>query len=150
MDFSQLPQITFKKAGCDAKEAIRQNTTVFMCRVFGEAAALKTKEARNGDTYSYLVGEFRIINSEGKGFESGKLFLPGGIMEQIEAALKAAEGRAVQFGYDVFSTVDVGTSIGYRYAAKSLLKTEASDRLATITEQVGDKLPVGKKKAEAK
>lgn len=139
-EWAPLPQMTFKKMGCDPKDAVRKEQSVYMCRVFGEASDMKTKEAKNGDLYSYLVGEFRGISSEGKKFEAQKLFLPGGILEQIEAALKAANGKPVQFGYDVYATPD-DNSVGYRYAAKTLLKSEASDRLTEITKALSEKKP---------
>ena len=137
-EWAPLPQMTLKKLGCDPKEAVRKEETIYMGRVFGEASSMKTKEAKNGDLYSYLVGEFRAINNEGKKFEAQKLFLPGGILEQIEAALTAADGKPVQFGYDIYATPD-DNSVGYRYAAKTLLKSEASDRLTEITKALESK-----------
>src|SRR5438105_3433746 len=102
-EYSPVAQITMAKIGCKPKEAIKQDKTVFMCRVFGEAVQLKTKEARSGDMYSYLLGEFRAVNSDGAKFETEKLFLPGGILESIETALKSSGDKPVQFAYDIFA-----------------------------------------------
>src|SRR5574337_473796 len=120
-----------------------------MCRSFGEAAAVKSKEAKNGDVYSYLIGEFRAVNNEGAKFEAEKLFLPGGIMEKIEASLNQADGKAVQFGYDIYSTPDDSVTVGYRYAAQSVLATQATDRLATLAKSLDAKPLPGAKKAES-
>jgi len=139
VEFAPIAQMSIKKMGCDAKDAIRVGKPVFMCRVFGEAADLKSKEARNGDTYSYLIGEFRAETAKGDKYESTKLFLPGGVLEQIEASLKASEGKPVQFAYDIFAAPDTDVTIGYRYAAKVLIKTDAADRLGELGKQLNQK-----------
>src|ERR1035437_6072186 len=54
-----IAQMTVKTLGCDPKDAIRQERQVFMCRIYGEATSAKTKEARSGDAYTYLIGIFR-------------------------------------------------------------------------------------------
>ena len=138
-EFLPLAQMTLKACGCNPKEAIKQEKQVFMAKIFGEASAVKTKVARSGDPYSYLMGEFRAVNGEKLGFEANKLFLPGGIFEQVEAAVNASDGKPVQFGYDIYSIPDEKSSVGYRYSAKMLLKTEASNRLDELTKQVKGK-----------
>jgi len=139
-EYEPMAQMTFKKMGCDAKDAIRAGKNVFMCRVFGEAADIKVKEAKGGDTYSYLIGEFRAETAAGKLFESGKLFLPGSIMETVEAQLKTVEdGKGVQFAFDVFSQPDDDVTIGYKYAVRQLIKPESSDRLIEMGKQLATK-----------
>jgi len=138
-DYLPLAQMTLKACGCNPKEAIKQEKQVFMAKVFGEASEVKTKTARSGDPYSYLIGEFRAINGEKLGFESNKLFLPGGIFEQVEATLNAANGKSVQFAYDIYSVPDEKSSVGYRYSAKQLIKTEASTRLDELTSELTKK-----------
>lgn len=135
-EFTPIAQMTFKKMGMDAKDAVRNEAPVFMGRLFGEAVAIKTKEAKNGDPYQYIVGTFRCITGDGKAFESEKLFLSSGLQESIETALTQAEGKAVEFAYDVFSVPDDKSSVGYKYAAKSLKKTETSDRLAVLSKEM--------------
>lgn len=136
--WTPLGQFTMKTIGCTPKEAIKQGKAVFMARIYGEASAVKTKEAKNGDLYSYFVGEFRAINATGAKFESTKLFLPGSIFEIIEAELKAGDGKPVQFGYDVFSSPAENT-IGYQYVSKPIVKTAASDRLSMMEKAINDK-----------
>jgi hypothetical protein len=136
-EFLPLAQMTLKAMGCNPKEAIKQEKQVLMGRVFGEASEVKTKTARSGDPYSYLIGEFRSYEGVTKsGFESNKLFLPGGIFEQIEATLNASGGKSVQFAYDIYSVPDEKSSVGYRYSAKQLMKTEASTRLDELTDSL--------------
>ena len=132
-EYLPLAQMTIKAIGCNPKEAIKQGKQVFMAKIFGEASEVKTKTARSGDPYSYLLGDFRAVNGEGLGFEASKLFLPGGIFEQIEAALNQNKGSSVQFGYDIYSILDEKSSVGYRYSAKQLMKTEASTRMEEMT-----------------
>lgn len=134
-EWSPLGDMTIKKIGADPKDAIRQNATVFMGRIFGEASALKTKDAKNGDVYQYLIGDFRAVNAKGDKYESTKLFLPGRLLEEIEAALNST-GQPVEFGYDIFATLDESSSVGYKYAVKTVVKTEASDRVSKMAASV--------------
>jgi hypothetical protein len=145
VEWQPISQMSIKKIGCDAKDAVRQDKQVFMARIYGVASAVKTKEQKNGDLYSYLIGEFRSVNNKGEKHESDKLFLPGGILEKIEGQLAAANGQAVQFGYEIFANPDESVTVGYRYAATSIMKTEVSDRLAKLSAEVGQRaLPTGK------
>lgn len=142
-DWSPITQMTFKNIGCTPKEAIKQDKTLFMARVYGEASEVKQKEARNGDIYVYLIGEFRAINAAGKQFESSKLFLPNSIFEEVQAALKANDGKPIQFGYDIHAGPSDNT-IGYAYAAKKIIRTAANDRLAQMAKEVDAKpMPKG-------
>jgi hypothetical protein len=74
-----------------------------------------------------LTGDFVGVNlQDGTEYRSGKLFLPGGIHETIESAVKNNEGKAVKFGLEVRSVV-AANPIGYSYQAVQLLKPEGSD-----------------------
>lgn len=134
-EWQPLGDMSLKKMGCDPKDAIRQNGNVYMARVFGEATALKSKEAKSGDVYAYLIGDFRGVNSKGEKYESTKLFLPERLREEIESALTST-GMPVEFGYDIYSTVDESSSVGYKYAAKSVIKTETSNRVEKLAASV--------------
>lgn len=135
-EFLPLAQMTLKAMDCDPKEAIRQRKPVFMAKIFGEAQEVKTKMGKSGDPYSYLIGDFRGWNSNGEGFESNKLQLPKSIQEIPEAALNSSDGKAVTFGYEIYSVEDAKSPVGYKYAAKTLVKTEAQDRLEALTQQM--------------
>jgi hypothetical protein len=140
-----IAQMTIKTLGCDPKDAIRQEKQVFMCRIYGEATSAKTKEARSGDAYTYLIGIFRgerpsksdAEKAEGpvQSYESEKLFLPSSFQEKIESQLTAT-GKPVQFGYDIYSTPDANVTVGYRYAAAAVVETAASDRLAVMASEL--------------
>ncbi len=122
-----------------------------MGRCYGEAMDVKVKTARSGDPYTYLLGEFRFINAKGEGFESSKLFLPGTILEPLEAQIKGADGAPVQFAYDIFANPDDKITVGFRYAIKQLVKAEASNRLEALAASVDEQpVPTPKKASEKK
>jgi len=128
--------LTFKKAGFDPKECIRQNKNVYLGAVFGEMVGFKTKEAKSGDTYTILIGQFRIVNAAEKAnFESEKMILPGSIQETLEATFSSGGGKPVVFGYDIFAAPSDNT-IGYQYAVKTIIKSAASDRLEEIAKDI--------------
>jgi hypothetical protein len=141
-EMEPIGEMTLKAMGCNAKEAVKQDKSVFMARIFGEVAGVKVKERRSGDTYSILLGQFRGETAE-KRFESERLILPGYIHDTVTAQLESAQGKAVKFGYDIFSTPDDKSTTGYKFAAKTIIKTEASDRLAEMSGEIESKpLPV--------
>jgi hypothetical protein len=128
--YETVSSISFKNCEADGKRAVKEEKTVPVGRIYGEASGIKSKEDRKGQVFSYLLGQFRFINYAGKGYESEKLFLPGGMLENIEAALKNA--TAVQFAYDVVANYVPANNIGYQYAAKAIIKTEAADRMTAM------------------
>jgi len=134
--FTPIAQLTIKAIGGDGKKAIKDEKQVYMGRIYGEVSEIKIKEARSGETYKLILGEFRGVNAAGEGFESNKLMLPGTLLEQLEAKLKTADGNAIKFGYDIFSNPDEKSTIGYSYAYKQIIKTEAHDRLQAMTAEV--------------
>jgi hypothetical protein len=135
-EWSPLAALNVKNCGCDPKIAVRNDKTTYLLRIWGEVSSIKTKENRSGDMYSYMIGAFRAVRADGAKFESEKLFLPGGIFEQVEGAYKAGGEAPVQFAYDIFSQVDADSSLGYRYAAKSLAKPESSSRLDAMSQEI--------------
>lgn len=141
-NWAAIAQMTIKKVNADPKDAIRQSKQVFLCRIFGEATDVVVKEARTGDMYSYLIGEFRAQNAIGERFESSKLFLPGSLQEGLVGQLKAADGKSVQFGFDIFANPDEKSSVGYAYAAKQVVKTATTDRLEEMSNALDSQNPV--------
>lgn len=142
---TQMGRMSIKKCGADAREAFKQNKPVFMGRILGVAEAYVTKENRDGEIYQYLIGQFRFTRFDGKQFESAKLTLPGSINELVETAVKAGNGKAVKFGYDITAIPDPESNVGgYAYSVKTVVKTAASDML---TELEKDLPPMPKKAA---
>jgi hypothetical protein len=139
------------KIDMDPRDAFAKKGSVFMCRVWGQLASIKSKEAKNGDVYSYLIGMFRCTNGKGKDFESGKLYLPTGMMEELEGKFKAEGETPIKFAYDVYANYDKGVSVGYRYAFKRVLAAETTNVLADIEKEMASKpMPAIQKTEEKK
>lgn len=134
-----LAQMAMKNIG-NPKDGRTKST--FIGRVYGQVTAVKSKEGRNGDPYQYLVGQFQAVGSDGKQYSTEKLFLPGGIMEGIEAQWVSGGQAPVEFAFDVFSNPDNESATGYRYACKTLLKLETTDRINAMSKELeGKPLP---------
>ncbi len=142
MKFIELPQITPKGIGSDAREAIRQNQPVFLFRVYGEATAVKIKESKSGDPYTYLLGAFRAIapqkDATVSNFQSERLYLPSSLQDRIESQVALARKSPVKFAYDVFSTPDRDVTSGYRYTYQSLMDAAPTDRVSEIGAALGE------------
>lgn len=142
-----LPQMTVKLIGADPRDAIQNNERTYLCRVYGEVTDIKTKEDRKGDAYSYLLGTFMAVREtatdaefaevgDAMFFYAEKLFLPGGIQEKVETVFNSNAKKPTQFGYDLYSVPDRAVSVGYRYAAASIMETSANNRMQVMTNEV--------------
>lgn len=138
-EYQPLPQMNVKAIGAKPKEADRTGKAVFCGRIWGQVTSVKNKESRSGDPYSYLVGSFRALGPDDQKYEAEKLFLPGGLMEQIESTWKSGGEVPVQFGYDIYATPDEKSAVGYRYACKTIMKTETSNVLDAMTATIFEK-----------
>lgn len=138
-----------QKTGADPKKVNGlpegQNSMV-LCDIGGICTGLKVGESRDGSSvWTALVGTFEgwfyesgNVNGTYKTYRSGKLFLPGGIQETVEAAIaqlpKDKDGDpvgSVTFKMRI-SAVKANNPIGYSYEALNLLPVEAGDELTKL------------------
>jgi hypothetical protein len=106
-----------------------------MCLIMGKASGIKMGEGGDGRMWTALTGTFRGVNlTTGKAFRSGKLFLPAGIQDVVEGAVKQlpVDGGAVKFAMRIES-IKATNPIGYSYQAVNLMPIEAeNDELADL------------------
>jgi hypothetical protein len=119
-----------KPAGFDAKSEDAR-----LCIIGGKATGIKMGEDNTGRLWSAITGSFLGINIKtGEEFRSGKLFLPGGIHEAVESAVKGLpdSGGTVKFVMEIRS-VEAKNPIGYSYQAVNLMPMESeTDELEDI------------------
>ena len=126
-----IAKLSVKGIGCvpiGRKEATR------LCIVLGKANGIKEGEmkAKDGEIlgkWSALTGIFQAKNLEtGEVFRSGKLFLPGGIHEVVEAKVKALgeSGGTVEFAFELRS-IESSSPAGYKYQAVPLIEPQESE-----------------------
>jgi hypothetical protein len=127
-----VSKMSLKGMGCRPRGG---EEAVVLARVGGKASGILAGEDRTGRMYSALTGQFYGINMEtGETFASGKLFLPSGIHEQVEARVKElAEGGVVMFGLEI-RCVAAANPVGYTYQAVSILPVAEHDNLSEIRE----------------
>ena len=107
-----------------------------LCDIYGKCIGTKAKEdTRNGNVYIALVGDFEGWFPETNTiYKSGKLYLPDGIQEAVEAAtvhLDKANVESVEFGFSVYS-VTATNAAGYSYEAVPLIKPQENDSLSAL------------------
>lgn len=132
-----LSKMSTTTLGCKPKECIKADKQLYIGRVFGEVGGMKPKEF-NGRTSMMFLGVFQARTADGKFYQSEKLYLPGGVSESLEAAFTANDSAATKFGYDLFVSPSEKSPVGYTYSAKSVIKTEASDRLKDMESELGE------------
>lgn len=133
--------MTLKKIGCDARKAVKEQATVYLCRVFGEVEGFKPKEGKTGDAYLILKGAFRAVRqnaqlnlleaSEPVVYDSEALSLPGGMEEKI-CSLWMQHGKPVQFAYDISAVPDPELPTGYYYQAVALIAPRLADHIKAL------------------
>jgi hypothetical protein len=100
-----------------------------LCIIAGKAVGYKMGEGNDSKLWCALIGSFRGTNlATGQSFRSGKLFLPSGIQEVVEGAVRGltAEGGNVKFAFRIAS-VKATNPIGYSYQATSLIPMTAEE-----------------------
>lgn len=159
---SIVSKLSIKALGCDPRLPSGGSAKI-LCRIYGMAKSLKSGEDKNtGNVWTALQGEFEGVNIEpdsedfGKTLRSGKLFLPSGIQDVIESAIREIENTAggsaaanVVFGLEIRS-VKASNRIGYSYEAKNLMPPKQQDPLAAMREAIESKVGTPKQIAAPK
>lgn len=122
--------------GCKGNAAVKAEKQVYMARIAGVIQSAQHKEKRDGTMNSYFVGEFIGTIADGTNFTSDVLYLPGFLHEKLEAAFKAGNEAPLKFGYDIFSQPNEKSSVGFGYVAQTVIKTETSDVLRQLREEM--------------
>jgi hypothetical protein len=137
-----ISKMSVKSLGCkptggDPKDPSKPN---ILCIIAGKASGIKMGEDANGKVWSALTGNFWGQNlATGGTFRSGKLFLPSGIHETLEAAVQGLPeaGGVIKFAMK-FQSVEAKNPIGYSYQAVNLMPIEAdTDELADVIALAG-------------
>lgn len=134
-----VSKLSVKGIGCKPG-ACEADKPALLCRIFGKADGIKTGESQDGRVWSALTGSFAAINLQsGEEYRSGKLFLPSGIHETVENAVRALgenkEGLSITFGLEIRS-VTASNPIGYSYQAANLVATTATDELSELRKAI--------------
>lgn len=148
---SERSSITIKLLG-DPKKVLGMegaNARHFLGTIFGVAEKVKTKtgvdKAGNTVTFEPIIGNFEAVpatpvqGDEGEpptdAYQSGILYLPGGIHDRITEALKMPDTPPIEFGIEVY-TVKSSNAAGYTYDLKVLLDTKAADPLSAMRDAI--------------
>lgn len=142
---SYVSKLTIKTLGCNPSMvkalAKDQGTKLSLCRMYGKATAVAYQEDKdNGKMYTFFKGTFEGINlQDGVVLRSGKMFLPEGISNVVETAIKSAQENdpkaSVSFAFEIRS-VQATNPIGYSYEAVAIQKPEAEDELAAMRKTI--------------
>lgn len=113
---------------------------LLVATIFGKVGGSKTVEDKlTGQVHTPLTGTFQGINhlNENKEYQSGLLYLPGGVHDQLlNAANKLMdESEEIDFALEIYA-VRAGNAAGYSYEATPLLEPKGVDPLAEIRKQV--------------
>lgn len=140
-----VSKLTVKTMGLNGKEGAvlsKEGDVVMLGTIYGRAS--ETREKKRTDDSGNLVidhpivGSFEGVNQKtGEVFGSSVLYLPGGFHEQLEAALKSAEGGVVEFAIQIGSQ-RANNKAGFTWIAKSLVKPSGVDQLAELRSKIAD------------
>jgi hypothetical protein len=159
------------EAGIVRPDGSKISGKILLGRIAGMISGLKqTVDKENGDIQTGLKGNFRGISTktiwvekrdkEGKVVtdkdgnkvmedtgvavvvSSGVCYLPGGIQEMLEGALKEAQAKdakaIVNFTIDLFALPSTNRA-GYTFSADNIVDTSASDPLDMLLSQAADR-----------
>jgi hypothetical protein len=140
-----VTKMSVKGIGCMPNQRPEDGTRLLICRIFGKADGIKVGEDASGNVWQALKGSFAAFNLQtGQEYRSGKLFLPTGIHETVEAGVLALgenkEGLTIDFALEIFA-VKASNPIGYSYQAVNLMPPTANDELSGIRAMIAEKRP---------
>ncbi len=137
---SYISKLTISTLGCVpslVKTLPVGENKLAIARLYGRATDVKYQEDKEkGGVHTFFVGTFEGMNMQtGEVLRSGKMFLPKGISEVVEAAIKTAKDKddknTVAFAFEIRS-VKASNPIGYSYEAAALKNPEEEDSLKEI------------------
>jgi hypothetical protein len=153
-----ISKMSVKSIGCVPAGA--EDPGKRLCIIFGRASGLKTGEDKVRDSvWVALTGEFEAFRFPHDGepapkrYQSGKLFLPAGIHDTIESAvrqiMKGGEetaGLSVKFALELYSVKSSNPS-GYSYQARTVIPMQETDELSELRRAIVEagkvQLPAG-------
>src|SRR4029077_14452076 len=145
VDESIISKITISTIGCNpseikvlkADDPKLQNGELPLCRMYGKLNESRVEMDKDkGTSFTYFVGSFEAVNMQtGEVFRSGKMFLPKGLSELVEAAVNKNPNAAIAFAFEV-RAIKAQNPAGDTYKALALKSPEAEDELKSIREVV--------------
>jgi hypothetical protein len=108
-----------------------------LCRIYGNLTSRKEQfDKDKGNTYVFFQGTFEAINMQsGEVFQSGKLFLPGGISQMVEDAVSKNPDSSIAFAFQL-NAIKAKNPIGYSYRVLALKNPYVNDPLDEIRKLV--------------
>lgn len=129
---SRVSKITPSSIGCKPAMAKIDEKEVECALIFGEASGLAIKGLPTGDQFTALTGVFEATNLHtGEVFNSGVLFLPGGLHEAVVAAIDKEENMTVKFGI-LLVAVPAKNPAGYSWVGRDVVDLQQEDPLAEL------------------
>lgn len=140
VDSSIISKITIASIGCKpGLVAVLEEgqNELPLARLYGTLDQVREyHDIASGRVDPYFVGSFEAINLQtGEVFKSGKMYLPKGLSEMVESAVKKNPDAAIQFAFEVRS-IKASNAAKYSYKALALVSPEPSDALRQLREAV--------------
>jgi len=132
-----LPKMSIKTLGANGAVVLVTKTKTPLVRIKGIARGIKVANGNDGSPVFGMTGQFIGLNiADGTEFESGVLYLPGGINEMflspLEAALNEDKSATIKFALDLFA-VPATNKAGYSFEAASLIAATNVDPFAEMS-----------------
>jgi|SRR5579872_676733 len=148
---SIVSKLTVATLGCNpslvknmkADDPALENGELPLARLYGQLSGVRFQDDKvKGQVYTYFVGTFEGVNMQtGEVQRSGKMFLPKGISEIVEDAVRKAsdaDGKltaSLDFAFELRS-IKASNPIGYSYKVLSLKSPAQVDELKALRDLV--------------
>ena len=112
-----------------------------VARIYGIARAVEDGEHPQNGPWVRFLGDFKGVNQDGEVTIAPTCFLTSPADGILRAAVVAAEGRDVQFGFDFYVVPHDTAVLGYVYKVKPMMELVASDPMKALEASFGKDLP---------
>lgn len=134
MATGSLTKMSVKTLGCNPRKIINSSLeSITLCKILGNATKVSHKETREGNITTGFEGTFNGINLESNEVsESSVLYLPPAASMILEKKVEAADGKPVEFAFEIRVVANQNSSVGYEYRVFSLIEPVESDPLEAM------------------
>ena len=146
-DTSMIGKITIRTINVIPAKSVEVGKSTPIARIFGMASGIKqVVDKVRGDTFESITGQFGAVNLQtGNAYESGVLYLPKGIHDMIEAAVRSipkdAPSSTVDFALEI-RVVKADNPAGYSYEAVNLIPAKVVSPLEELRKQIAASAPM--------
>lgn len=113
----------------------------FVARIYGSASGCTVEDGQLG-SFTKFTGQFKGVNAEGEVTIAPVCYLVAPADTLLREAITAAEGKAVDFGFDFHVVPNESAVLGYEYRVKPIIEVKTSEPMLALEASFSSPPPI--------